>query len=89
MDDILIGATAMACCTVGVFFIRYWRTTGDRFFLYFAASFWIQGLIRVHMGAADTDDEYRAAYYLIRLLAYVLILVAIWEKNRRPRVPPV
>jgi hypothetical protein len=88
MEEMLIGAIAMACFAVGTFFIRYWRTTGDRFFLYFAASFWIQALNRVHMGSTDPGEEYRAAYYLVRLLAYVLILLAIWEKNRRRPLPP-
>jgi hypothetical protein len=87
MEETIIGATAMACIAVGVFFVRYWKTTGDRFFLYFAASFWLQGLTRLHMGSGDPGNDYRAAHYLIRLLAYALILVAIWEKNRRRRLP--
>jgi len=83
MQHILTGAIAMASLAVGVFFLRYWKTTADRFFLYFAASFWIEGLNRIHMGLTDPHVEYRAASYLVRLLAYGLILVAIWEKNRR------
>jgi hypothetical protein len=83
MHDILTGAIAMASVTVGVFFLKYWKMTRDRFFLYFAASFWIEGLNRVHMGLTDPSVEYRAASYLVRLLAYGLIVVAIWEKNRR------
>lgn len=87
MQDMIIGATATACIAVGIFFVRYWKTTGDRFFLYFAASFWLQGVNRLHMGNSDASEEYRAAYYLVRLLAYALILIAIWEKNRRRRLP--
>lgn len=83
MQDILTGAIALSSFAVGLFFVRFWRTTRDRFFLYFALSFWIEGLNRIRIGLAQPAHEYTANYYLIRLLAYVLILVAIWEKNRR------
>ena len=38
---------------------------------------------RIRIGLAHPAHEYTANCYLIRLLAYGLILVAIWEKNRR------
>jgi hypothetical protein len=83
MQNILTGAIALASVAVGLFFVRFWRTTRDRFFLYFALSFWIEAVNRVRIGLAHPAHEYTADYYLIRLLAYGLILVAIWEKNRR------
>lgn len=82
------GAIACAGFVVGVFFLRFWRSTRDRFFLYFALSFWIQGINRVHIGLRGAPSEDEAVIYLIRLVAYVLILVAIWEKNRPAREGP-
>jgi len=81
MQDMLVGAIAMASIAVGLFFFRFWRTTHDRFFLYFAASFWIEGINRIHFGLAGAIHEDFPIYYLIRLVTYGLILIAILEKN--------
>lgn len=82
MNEILLGAIAMASMVAALFFLRFWRSTGDRFFLFFALSFFIEGVSRAMLApAAQTTDEV-PAYYLIRLLAYGLILYAIFDKNR-------
>ncbi|HEV2611754.1 MAG TPA: DUF5985 family protein [Noviherbaspirillum sp.] len=85
MNEILVGATACATAVAGLFFLRFWRSTRDRFFLYFALSFFIEGFNRVLIGAQAEASAGIAGYffYLLRVLAYGLILLAIWEKNRR------
>ena len=83
MDDMFTGGIACASFAVGLFFLRFWKSTHDRFFLYFALSFWIQGLNRIHLAIDGASHEGDAVIYLIRLVAYVLILIAIWEKNRK------
>jgi hypothetical protein len=85
MNEMLTGAVALASILVGLFFLRFWRNTRDRFFLYFSLSFWLQGLNRIAIGFQATENEDSAAVYLVRLAAYALILMAIWEKNRRRR----
>ena len=40
---ILLGAIAMASITIGVFFLRFWKDTENRFFLFFAISFLLEG----------------------------------------------
>jgi hypothetical protein len=80
--DMMIGAIALASILVGLFFLRFWRSTRDRFFLYFALSFFIEGLNRLLSGITNMLYEDAPDYYLIRLVAYGLILMAIWEKNR-------
>ncbi|MGF6272429.1 hypothetical protein ABIB38_000785 [Massilia sp. UYP11] len=89
MTDLLAGAIAMASITIALFFLRFWRASGDRFFLYFALSFAIEGLHRVYAALRDDGGEYSPLHYLIRLLAYGLILWAILEKNlpRKKRGP--
>ncbi|WP_036174505.1 DUF5985 family protein [Massilia sp. 9096] len=77
----LTGAIAMASAVIAVFFLRFWRNTGDRFFLWFALSFGIEGAHRVVSALAYQDNEATPLHYLIRLLAYGLILWAILEKN--------
>ena len=83
MSLMTIGAIAALSFVIGAFFMRFWRVTGDRFFLLFGLSFWLEGINRVLMGALPTWREDTPACYLVRLLAYVLILYAIIDKNRK------
>jgi hypothetical protein len=85
MNEMLIGAIATASIVVGLFFFRFWRSTRDRFFLFFAASFWIEGLNRALMGLGGGLREDSPGYYLVRLVAYSLIVIAILDKNRPRR----
>jgi hypothetical protein len=86
MNDLLTGAITMASLVITLIFLRFWRNTGDRFFLYFSLSFLIEGLHRLY-SALYNNAEDSPLHYLIRLLAYGLILWAILEKNlpRKPR----
>jgi hypothetical protein len=75
---------------IALFFLRFWRNSGDRFFLYFAMSFLVQAAHRVFAAlvmANDTHEE-NPLHYLIRLLAYLLIIWAVLEKNWRRRAQP-
>ncbi len=82
MHEIMVGAIAAGTLTAGLFFLRFWRSTGDRFFLFFALSFFIEGVNRVTLYTAYGLDEGAPIYYLVRLIAYGLILFAIIDKNR-------
>ncbi len=81
MTDMLTGAIAMASTVIALFFLRFWRSTRDRFFMYFALSFGIEGAHRVYAALTYQDAEDSPLHYLIRLLAYGLIIWAILEKN--------
>lgn len=80
---LLAGAIAMASATASLFFIAFWRTTRDRFFLYFAISFGLESANRILLAMLPAPGEDEPLYYMIRLLAYGLILFAILDKNRR------
>ena len=82
-SHLLIGAIAALSFVIGSFFMRFWRVTGDRFFLLFGLSFWIEAGNRVLLGVMPAWREDLPAYYLVRLLAYGLTLYAIIGKNRR------
>lgn len=87
MHQFLLGAIAMASFAVGLFFMRYWRSTHDRFFLMFALSFFIEAVNRTDMAISQSwNEESLPIHYAVRLLSYALILLAIWGKNR-PRKP--
>jgi hypothetical protein len=83
MSLMMIGAIAALSFVIGSFFMRFWRVTGDRFFLLFGLSFWLEGINRVLLGALPAWREDTPSYYLVRLLAYALILYAIIDKNRK------
>ena len=86
MHGTLLGGIAVGSLVAGLFFLRYWLSTGDRFFLFFSLSFWIQALNRARMATTGSRDEADVpGHYLVRLTSYGLILLAIWDKNRPPR----
>jgi len=77
----LLGAIGMACFIAGLFFVRSWRKTGDRFFLFFAVSFFMEGVNRAALGCTSDPNEARPFFYFVRFLSFVLILIAIMLKN--------
>lgn len=77
----LLGAVTMASFTVSMFFLRFWKTTHDRFFLFFSVSFFMEGISRILLSIVNYADEYGPLIYSIRLLAFLVILFAIIDKN--------
>ena len=84
MNQMLSGAIAVSSLLAGLFFLRFWRSSGDRFFLYFALSFALEGLNRIALGLLVDANESNPLFYSVRVVAYGLIVLAIWQKNRRP-----
>jgi len=82
MNLILIGAIAMASLIAGVFFLRFWRDTKDVFFLFFAASFILEAANRAALGLSPDPNEGSPLFYFVRLVSFLLIVVAIIKKNR-------
>ena len=81
LNRFILGAVVMACGVSGLFFLRFWRKTHDRLFAIFAIAFWVLGLNWLFLAFTD-QDEVRTILYIVRLLAFVLILYGIWDKNR-------
>jgi hypothetical protein len=82
MDHFLLGVLAMGYSTAAVFFARFWRESADKFFLWFAVAFGILALNQVLLLALGERTEHSSALYLVRLSAFCIILIAIWDKNR-------
>lgn len=81
--DFLSGAVAFgffACC---LFFLRFWKRTRDELFLAFALAFALLGLGQTVLALANIPTEEKGSLYLIRLVAFLLILFAIYRKNRQ------
>ncbi len=77
-----MGATAALSLVIGLFFLRFWRNTRDRFFLFLSTSFVLQGVDRLLQQGAWGLSEEIPGQYMLRILAYTLILLAVLDKNR-------
>ncbi len=84
VNALLAGAIAMAALIIALIFLRFWRQTRDRFFLYFSVAFVLEALHRLLSILQPLQDPDAPQYSLIRLASYALILLAILNKNRQP-----
>ena len=79
---VLSGALAALYAVAGLFFLRFRVRTGDRLFTLFAAAFFLLAGQRFAITLAREWGESTTWLYGLRLLAFVLIIVAIVDKNR-------
>jgi hypothetical protein len=80
------AATGMGCAVAGLIFLRYWRRTRDRLFAFFAASFWMMAVNRMALVVVGEAHEASTYIYIVRFVAFLLIILGIWDKNRPPRL---
>ena len=80
--DFLSGFVSCGFVVAGLFFLRFWRRSHDTLFLWFAIAFWLLGASQSVLALGGIPVEERSSIYLIRLAAFLLILVAIVRKNR-------
>ena len=81
MLEFVAGAVAMGFLVASGFFVRFWRRTRDRLFLAFALAFALLALNQLLAGLLEAGDERTPFVYLLRVLAFVLIMLAIVDKN--------
>jgi hypothetical protein len=79
---VVSGMLIMGYLVAGLFFLRFWRETRDRLFGIFAGAFWLLGVQRALLAVVETSPAGTVWVYGLRLLAFVLILAAIIDKNR-------
>lgn len=82
LQTFLMGAAAMGSLAAALFFLRFWARTRDTFFLFFSAAFLIEGISRLPLAFEHAPDETEPLYYLPRLVAFSLIVLAVVLKNR-------
>ena len=87
MSDFLDGGSVVACLVIALSLFRVWRQTRDRLLGIFALAFTVFGTNRVILAMLDEDAEGRVYVYVVRLVAFLLILAAIVDKNRPEREP--
>ena len=72
----------MASFTVALFFLRFWRQTRDKLFLWFAIAFATDSITRLLEGLSPLSDDREPLLYVPRLITFALIILAIIQKNR-------
>ena len=83
MLDFSSGAVAMGYFVAGVFFLKFWSRTRDELFAAFAAVFGLMAFEQLLLVWSGLPREEQTWFYLMRLVAFVLIIGAILRKNRR------
>lgn len=92
MNSFFSGAFMMGCLVAALFFIRFASKSGERIFAIFAGSFMLMVMERIILELTNPAYEKRPLIYLIRFVAFLLIIVGILDKNRsaergrRPRL---
>lgn len=80
---LLGGASMVSALAISLFFARFWRKTGDRLFGFFSVAFLLLGIERVRLAWSPVENA--TPFYFIRLVAFLLILFAILDKNRKTK----
>ena len=83
LNAFLSGAITSGFVLASLFFARFWRRTGDSLFLAFAAAFALLGLNQALLVFSGIPVEERSPLFLLRLVAFLLIIIAIVRKNAR------
>ena len=87
MIEMLSGALLLSYLIAGAHFFRFWKRIGDRLFLQFALAFWLFALNQLSSSIPDVTRETDGYEYLLRVFGFVLIIVAIVDKNLERQSP--
>jgi hypothetical protein len=82
------GMLVILALTASLFFARFYRRAKDTFFALFSAAFALLAVNWLAVAFLGPTDEARAWAFLVRLLAFALILTAIVLKNVGRRDTP-
>lgn len=87
MQLFLLGMICMGSAVAGLLFLRFWRTSHDRLFLWFASAFFLEAINRAIFASEGARDEATMPYLVARLVFFLLIFIGIVDKNLRSRRP--
>lgn len=80
--NFLSGFVTFGFLVAGLFFLRFGRRSGDSLFAWFALAFWLLGVSQALLALGGIPVEERSPIYVLRLAAFLVIIVAIVRKNR-------
>ena len=85
INDLISGALVMGYLVASIFFLKFYRSTKDRLFAFFAAAFGILSCQRIALALTTKTVEDTVLIYVIRLIAFLIILFAIIDKNMQAK----
>jgi hypothetical protein len=83
--DLISGAIVMGYLVAALHFLKFWRQTRDRLFVLFAWAFVLLATQRAALSLLTGQPETHVYLYAARLLAFLVIIYAIIDKNRAAR----
>ena len=83
INDFIMGAVAMGFVVAALFFLRFWQESRDRLFGLFALGFLMLACNRLVIVLLHENVENSLVPYLMRLIAFGIILLAVIDKNLR------
>jgi hypothetical protein len=76
------AVSATAAFVAALLFFRFWSESRERLFAFFSGAFHLLALSWLLLGLLSPTEETRPYIYAIRLLAFMLIITGIIDKNR-------
>ncbi|MDI1478682.1 DUF5985 family protein [Polyangium sp. y55x31] len=83
MIQLFSGIFVGMALAVSLFFVRFWRKSRERLFALLALVFGLLAVERSVLAFVRGDYESRHWIFLVRLLAFALLILGIVDKNRR------
>jgi len=81
MVDFLSGALTLAYVIAAIYFLHFWKRANERLFLHFGIAFALLALNQLGLFVLGVADELGTYAYVLRVLAFALILWGIVDKN--------
>ena len=77
------GMIAAGYLIAGLYFLRFRQQSGDRLFVFFAIAFCLLAAQRILLTLFGSNEDIAVALYALRAFAFIIILYAIVDKNRK------
>lgn len=77
------GAAMMCCLVAAIFFLKFWKSSADRFFGLFSLAFVILAVERTAIMLSNGMQEADPSVYLLRCIGFSMIIFAVVDKNRK------
>lgn len=81
LHPFISGGFVVACTAVAYFYLRYFRRTHDRLFAILAVAFVMLAVERGVLAFFHPSYEGRHVVFLVRLAAFLAIIVGVADKN--------
>jgi hypothetical protein len=83
MNQAIAGGILIGYWVIGLCFWSFRERYCDRLFGWFAGAFWLLAGERLLLILIEPENEIRPYIYTVRLIAFICILFAIYDKNRQ------